>query len=118
MEASNLLSVFTKMDAEGIKVMQWLIASVVTETKGEQWDEASVAMGAEQFHTLPMVSVCEVFVCTQRLYYKAAKSTLASLLVQSEAKRKQTAGEKLRSAIGDLQSQTQALRATLTKSKR
>jgi hypothetical protein len=118
MEASNLLSVFTKMEVEGIKVMPLFVASVVTETKGEQWDEATVAKRAEQFHTLPMDTVWEVFFCTQQLYYKAAKSTLAFLLGQSEVKRKQTSKEKLRSAIGDLRLQTQALRAILTKSKR
>jgi hypothetical protein len=114
MEASNLLSAYTKMTIEGIKAMPLFIAAVVVEKRDEEWSEKTVAERAATFHTLPMTTVWEVFFCTQRLWYKAARNILASMLEMDAArKRKGTVGQRLRSVIGDLQLHRAELREEL-----
>lgn len=63
-EASNLLMTFSKMRTEGIKIMPYFCASLVKETKDEEYDEQVVLKRAEAFQDLMMDVVWEVFFYT------------------------------------------------------
>lgn len=63
-EASNLLMTFSKMRTEGIKVMPYFCASLVKESKDEEYDEQLILKRAAAFQDLPMNVVWEVFFYT------------------------------------------------------
>lgn len=105
-EASNLLSQYSKMRTAGITVMPMFISSVVKESENEVWDEAVVANRAKEFLTLPMNIFWEVFFCILALTYKQMKDTLQSTHAKKE-KEKQSV---LASRLGLLALRRQELR--------
>jgi hypothetical protein len=86
-EASNLLALYSKMRKTGIQTMPLFVATIVRETKDEQWDEAVVAERAKDMLTLPMDVFWNVFFCTMRHTTRQMSDTLRSMLEKEKPKR-------------------------------
>lgn len=78
-EASNLMKAFSEMKSEGIKVMPYFIATIVKIHPEEPWSDIEVSKRANEFKTLPMNIVWEVFFCTSQLIFKHQINILQSM---------------------------------------
>lgn len=78
-EASNLLAQFSKMKKEGFIALPMFVASIVKEDRLEEWNEANIVQRAQDFDSLPMDVIWEVFFCTSLLTIKYVSNTLQSM---------------------------------------
>lgn len=85
-ESSNLMKAFSEMRTEGIKVMPYLIASVVKLHPEEAWDEIEISKRAESFGSLTMDKFWEVFFCISLHIFKHASDTLQSMTAEKQPK--------------------------------
>jgi hypothetical protein len=107
-EASNLLALYSKMRKTGIQTMPLFVATIVRESKDEQWDEAVVADRAKHMLSLPMDIFWNVFFCTWQHTIRQMSDTLRSMLDQQ--KPKLGTQEHLDMKLGQLASRKRELR--------
>jgi len=63
-EASNLVTLLSKLKNDGFHIMKYLCATYLKEDLKEEYDEETINKRAELFEELPLSIALEVFFCT------------------------------------------------------